>query len=309
VPDEFDDAVKVCDVFRNTGMVTECSLGTPRLINVRMNTTPSEAQKICVMSVEAVSQQATKLTSQWQLRIFSPFSGDHPIAVCRFKQTAPMTHTTLPSPPQVTSTKVEAPKTLARPPGGPQIQPCNEKSVRTGQMLRGSGSNIFLRTGPGERFDKIVNEKATQILKRTEHAVIDRSVIVSEECTQAGWSNIWVVKPDWLSVSHQGWVPSKVLRPEQKDASGKDIFTEEDFYWDKNTAPYKKLIVAAVNKIHREHSGCAAIDPMSAAKASSRGTKRDPVFFVTCGTGAKAFNVYFSKSDIEKGKVFHNIAD
>jgi hypothetical protein len=68
-PDEFDDAAKVCAAFRSTGMVTECELGVPRLIDVRMNTTPSEAQKICVKTVEAVSPQAKKLTPRWQLRI------------------------------------------------------------------------------------------------------------------------------------------------------------------------------------------------------------------------------------------------
>jgi hypothetical protein len=85
VPDEFDDAAKVCTAFRSTGMVTECSLIAGRLIDVRMNTTASEAQTICVKTVEAVSQQTKKLAPQWQLRIFSPYSGDHPIAVCPFK--------------------------------------------------------------------------------------------------------------------------------------------------------------------------------------------------------------------------------
>jgi hypothetical protein len=84
-PDEFDDAVKVCTAFQNTGMTTECELGAGRLIDVRMNTTPSEAQKICVKTVEVVSPYTKKLVPQWQLRIFSPYSGDHPIAVCPFK--------------------------------------------------------------------------------------------------------------------------------------------------------------------------------------------------------------------------------
>jgi hypothetical protein len=84
-PDEFDDAVKVCDTFKRTGMITECSLSTPRLIDVRMNTTPGEAQNICVKTVEAISQHTQKLAPKWQLRIFSPYSGDHPIAVCPFK--------------------------------------------------------------------------------------------------------------------------------------------------------------------------------------------------------------------------------
>ena len=80
-------------------------------------------------------------------------------------------------------------------------------------------------------------------------------------------------------------------------------FTEKDFYWDKKTTPYKDVIVAGVNKIHRENSNCKTIDPSSAYISSSKGTKTNPVFFVTCGKGADTFNFFFSKSDVEKDKV------
>lgn len=76
------------------------------------------------------------------------------------------------------------------------------------------------------------------------------------------------------------------------------VFTEADFLWDKKTEPHKKVIIAGVNKIHRENPGCKTIDT-SSAYVSSRGTAADPVFFVTCGTGRNAFNVFFSKADVQ----------
>lgn len=184
------------------------------------------------------------------------------------------------------------------------IQPCGKESVRTGQTLRVTGSNIYVRAGPGEKFDKIINQKATSILKRTEYITIDNSVKVNEECTQSGWSKISVIELDWLRESHKGWVPSKALRDQKIDSSGTEVFTEKDFHWDQKTSPYKQIIIAGVNKIHRENSRCKDIDPSSVYISNSKGAKEDPVFFVTCGKGAGAFNVYFSKSEVEKGKEF-----
>lgn len=79
-------------------------------------------------------------------------------------------------------------------------------------------------------------------------------------------------------------------------------FSEADFVWDKNTTPHKSTIVAGVNKVHRENANCKIIDPSSAYLSPSKGTKSDPVFFVTCGTGASTFNAFFSKSEVTKGE-------
>jgi hypothetical protein len=184
------------------------------------------------------------------------------------------------------------------------IQPCGKESTRTGQTFKGSGSDIFIRTGPGEKFGKIINQKATSILGKTQFISIDNSVTVYEECTQSGWSKINVTDPDWLRESHKGWVPSKTLRQQMKNPKGVEVFTEQDFIWDKKTSLYKKIIMAGVNKIHRENSQCKDIDPTTAYISGNKGTKSDPVFFVTCGKGAGAFNVFFSKSEVEKGKEF-----
>ena len=59
-----------------------------------------------------------------------------------------------------------------------------------------------------------------------------------------------------------------------------------------------------MNKIHRENSRCKNIDTSSAYISSSKGTKSNPVFYVTCGKSPKVFNVFFSKSDVDADKVF-----
>nr|WP_181374663.1 hypothetical protein [Pectobacterium carotovorum]AKG47494.1 hypothetical protein pA_00054 [Pectobacterium carotovorum] len=79
-------------------------------------------------------------------------------------------------------------------------------------------------------------------------------------------------------------------------------FTESDFYWDSKISPYKEIIIKGVNKVHRENSKCKDIDPSSAYISGSKGTKANPVFYVTCGKDFDVFNVFFSKSDVENDK-------
>lgn len=179
------------------------------------------------------------------------------------------------------------------------IQPCSSESVKTGKSYKVSGENIDIRSGPSVEFSKIINQKASRILKSTHYISIDSSVTVLEECSQGKWSKIRVTNPDYLSQSHRGWVPSNVLRGKKVDSSGTEIFTAEDFIFDNKTRPYKSILVAGVNRIHRENAGCKDIDPSSAYISGSRGSKSDPVFFVTCGKGAKVFNVFFSKSEVK----------
>lgn len=82
-------------------------------------------------------------------------------------------------------------------------------------------------------------------------------------------------------------------------------YAEADFYWTKDTTPWKAAIIKGVNKIHRENTRCANLDPGSADMSLSKGTKSNPVFYVTCQpAGESSFNVFFSKSDVEADKTF-----
>lgn len=182
-----------------------------------------------------------------------------------------------------------------------RIQSCTSAATKTGKTYKVNGSGVTVRQGPGENFGKIVNQKATDILKKTIYIKVDKSVTVYEECSEGEWSKIRVTDPSYLSESHRGWVESKYLRAKKTDLSGAEVFTEADFSFTDKTRPYKNIIIEGVNKVHREKSRCKKIDPSSAYISGSKGTKSNPVFFVTCGEGIKAFNVFFSKSDIEGG--------
>lgn len=180
-------------------------------------------------------------------------------------------------------------------------EPCGSASTKSGQTLRVNSSDVALRSAPNAKSEKLINQKATQILKTTQYLTIDKTVTVVQECTQGEWSRVGVIEPDWLKNSHIGWVQSSSLRGQKKDSGGIVEFTEADFVWDKKISPHKKTIVAGVNKVHRENSGCKTIDPGSAYISSGKGSASDPVFYVTCGTGASVFNAFFSKSEVEKG--------
>jgi len=184
------------------------------------------------------------------------------------------------------------------------IQSCGSSSTKTGKTYKINGSEINVRKGPGINFNKIVNQKATKILKKTHYITLDNSVTVVEECSQGKWSKIRVTNPSYLSQSHRGWIASKFLCSKKVDSSGKELFTEADFYFDKKTRPYKNIIISGVNKIHRENSRCKDIDTSSAYISSTKGSKSNPVFYVTCGKKSKIFNVFFSKSDVENDKKF-----
>lgn len=88
---------------------------------------------------------------------------------------------------------------------------CDASTVITGKKYNVLGSGINVRKGPGTSYEKIVNQKATNILKTTRYISIDDTTMVVEECTKDDWSWIRVTDPDWLQGSHRGWVASKFL--------------------------------------------------------------------------------------------------
>lgn len=88
---------------------------------------------------------------------------------------------------------------------------CKDGALITGSQYNVIGTGINVRKGPGTNFDKIVNQKATDILKSTQYISIDDTTVVFEECINGEWSWVRVVQPDWLQDSHRGWVLSKFL--------------------------------------------------------------------------------------------------
>jgi hypothetical protein len=157
------------------------------------------------------------------------------------------------------------------------------------QVIGAQGHDLL--TAPGG--NKIVNEKATSIIGSPVYQSIDNSTKVQVQCLDGTWARVQITHPAWLT-AHGGWVPISALALDVKP-DGQRQFTEGDFHWDADTAKAKQLIVNAVNRIQREDKRCSeSIYPASVAKSSSKTkTASNPVFFVTCGDGINAVNVYF----------------
>lgn len=92
------------------------------------------------------------------------------------------------------------------------------------KILGINGEAIPIRTAPGEKSKKLVNEKATKALGETHYCQVDYSTKVEVLETKNDWSKIKVVEPEWLSETHVGWIPSKYIiskDEEEKQSLGK----------------------------------------------------------------------------------------
>lgn len=160
-----------------------------------------------------------------------------------------------------------------------------------------------VRTAPNTKAPKLRNNKASEATGRETFHVLDGSYTVRRVCAQPDWTQIRVVAPGWLT-HIEGWVPSKSLRELERTSSGGRIYVESDFYWDKDTTPYKKQLVAVVNKIARENDRCREVDTGTVSKSYTRSKPKDPVFFVTCRYGQEVFNVWFRPKDAQVATSF-----
>jgi hypothetical protein len=179
---------------------------------------------------------------------------------------------------------------------------CGDGGLALNDVVAVTGE-YTLREKPDKASAKIKNEKASEALGTTQYHQIDYSTTVRRMCVQENWTEVQIVTPDWLNFV-KGWAPNSVLREIEATASGSRKYVEADFYWDDDTSRYKPEIIAVVNKIAAENRNCTTIDPSSVAKSSSRSKPGDPVFFVTCGSGADVFNVWFRPSDASGGQTF-----
>lgn len=93
----------------------------------------------------------------------------------------------------------------------------------------------------------------------------------------------------WAFVSYEPGSQSNPRAP---------AFVESDFYWDEKTAPHQDTIVTMVNRIARTVDDCESLDPSSAYVSDSRSTDSRPAFYVTCYSGSRSFNVFFTTNQI-----------
>lgn len=156
--------------------------------------------------------------------------------------------------------------------------------------------DVELRQTPTIDSKKVKNEKASAALGKTLYHQVDSSTTVRRLCAQSDWTEVQIVTPEWLS-DVKGWVLSKNIRIIEKQIGGARLYTQQDFHWDNDSRKHKKEIVAVINKIAKNNRNCTELDTSSMTLSPSKSKPNDPVFFVTCGSGASVFNVWFRPSD------------
>lgn len=82
-PGVIDDAYMVCAAMEATRLTTQCSVrGWSRTIDITIDTNGAEARKICAGVVKLMAEKTRNFAGEWKLQMFSPYSGERPIAVC-----------------------------------------------------------------------------------------------------------------------------------------------------------------------------------------------------------------------------------
>ena len=84
--DAVGDAFGMCASLKGTGLVTECEVkGYGSTVDVTIDTNGSDARKMCAGISDMMAKQTRSFAGKWKLRIFSPYSGQRPIAVCTLR--------------------------------------------------------------------------------------------------------------------------------------------------------------------------------------------------------------------------------
>lgn len=82
--DAIKDAFILCQMMKETGLTTQCSVnGGGSAVDVTIDINSAEARKTCVGVADNMAKITTSFAGHnWQLQIFSPYSGERPIATC-----------------------------------------------------------------------------------------------------------------------------------------------------------------------------------------------------------------------------------
>ena len=84
--DEVQAAYAVCKIVMNTGLASECEVsGWDGAVDFWVDTSSAEAREMCALMTPWIAEQTDAFANAgrtWRMRIFSPYTGDHPLAVC-----------------------------------------------------------------------------------------------------------------------------------------------------------------------------------------------------------------------------------
>lgn len=163
---------------------------------------------------------------------------------------------------------------------------CPVGAQATGTPSRVRGQAVAMLAAPRPDAPRVANGAAGFV-------ELDSTARVVEECRQDGFARILVREPAWLRDTHRGWIAGTALVDEATFA--REGFTEADLPFDAQLAPYRGLIVPALNQLRRQVAPCRDdLDPRTVTFSPARSQPGNPAFFVACGRGTETVNVHFN---------------
>ncbi|OWJ78726.1 hypothetical protein [Haematobacter genomosp. 1] len=152
-----------------------------------------------------------------------------------------------------------------------------------------------LLLAPSADADPVLNERASGLLDKQISRRVIESQPVSVLCEKDGWALVRTMNES-ADTSSVGWVPNGALAFPQPNTTTVRSIVMKEVPWTAQTKKYRDKILLILNSIARDNPYCRSLDPAT-LEVSERGTREDPVFFVTCEGGDIPFNIWFRPSD------------
>lgn len=119
-----------------------------------------------------------------------------------------------------------------------------------GEIYKIEGSQIVLRTGPGDDFEKLINEKVSGLINEIHYANVDGSTKIKLLNLKNGWAKVQVVEPEWLKETHIGWIPIKHVVEKQLNEILFEEINKNFLIYLLESIKNKELIEKELNKLY-----------------------------------------------------------
>ncbi|MBW6534706.1 MAG: zinc ribbon domain-containing protein [Mariniphaga sp.] len=124
------------------------------------------------------------------------------------------------------------------------------QNLVVGEIYKIEGTQIALRTGPGDNFDKLINEKFSNLINEIHYANVDGSTKIKLLNLKIGWAKVQVVEPEWLKETHIGWIPIKHVVEKQLNEILFEEINKDFLIFLLESIKNKELIEKELNKLY-----------------------------------------------------------
>lgn len=112
----------------------------------------------------------------------------------------------------------------------------------------------YLYAEPTTASKKLINQRATEVLREVQYLSIDNSCKVMILESQNEWSKICVYEPEWLRSSHIGWVKTNVLITPNTNVTSETFYENKDYQilYKKNIGVTKNIRVLILKPFSKD---------------------------------------------------------